>query len=308
MSTTTAEPGQRGGEVSSNRLARAGAITEVVLAFAVVHLAFRTVKHFTTWGELEAAAHLNFTPGAVMILFTFCVLLLCRRSFKAYGLDLARRGEDLKTGLVWGLFLVTGAGLLRLLGVRHQPGVAPPTMTEGLIYGFASLAAVLLLAWLLRRRSARLTRIPNLLGVLVFLAVLGSPLVVAWHYERPLGHILLTVLWLTLGAGFGEETFYRGYIQSRVNQSFGRPFRVLGVQFGAGLFVSSLLFGFLHALNSVDYFDGRFTFAWGFGIAATCVGLFYGCLREATGGIVAGAVTHGTVDVLVIVPGLISGP
>src|SRR5438105_12072252 len=65
----------------------------------------------------------------------------------------------------------------------------------------------------------------------------------------------------------GEEMFYRGYIQSRVNEAFGRPLRFLGVQFGAGLLVSALLFGFLHPLNMVDYFHGQLTFAWGFGIA-----------------------------------------
>src|SRR6266436_1317093 len=114
-------------------------------------------------------------------------------------------------------------------------------------------------------------------------------------------------LTVPFGAGCGEEIFYRGYIQSRVSESFGRPFRFLGVQFGLGLLVSSLLFGFLHALNSFDYFEGRFTFAWGFCIANIFTGLFYGCLRESTGSVWAGAVTHATLDVLVIVPGLISG-
>ncbi len=61
------------------------------------------------------------------------------------------------------------------------------------------------------------------------------------------------------------------------------------------------------ALNSVDYFQGRFTFVWGFGLAALCTGLLYGCLRESTGSILAGVVTHAVLDVLVIVPGLISG-
>src|SRR6185295_1399554 len=102
-------------------------------------------------------------------------------------------------------------------------------------------------------------------------------------------------------------SFYRGYIQSRVNESFRRRWRFMGVPFGMGLVVSSLLFGFLHALNSVDYFEGRFTFAWGFGVANVFTGLLYGCLREMTGSVVAPIVTHATLDVLVIIPGLIAG-
>jgi hypothetical protein len=71
----------------------AAAIAEVLFAFVFVHLAFRAIKQFTSLGRLEGAAHLNFTPGVVMILFTVGVLLLCRRSFPAYGLGLARLGE-----------------------------------------------------------------------------------------------------------------------------------------------------------------------------------------------------------------------
>jgi membrane protease YdiL (CAAX protease family) len=243
----------------------------------------------------------------MMILFTICVLLLFRRSFADYGWTCERWPEHVKTGLLCGLLLVGGAGILRLLGVCHQPGVTPPTMVEGVIYAVFSLAAVFLFAGFLQRRRTLLNYAPAAATVLVFAVVPCVPLIVALIYGRSFSHTLLTVLWLLLGAGFGEEVFYRGYIQSRLNESFGRPFCMLGIQFGAGLIVSSLLFGFLHALNSVDYFEGRFSFAWGFGIANICTGLFYGCLREATGGILAGAVAHGTLDLLVIVPGLISG-
>src|SRR5258706_15724424 len=93
----------------ANCLARVTAIVEVVLAFVFVHVAFRAFKHFTALGRLEGAAHVNFTPGVVMILFTVCVLLLCRRSFSAYGLSLANFSGNFKIGLLWGVLLVTGA-------------------------------------------------------------------------------------------------------------------------------------------------------------------------------------------------------
>jgi membrane protease YdiL (CAAX protease family) len=240
-----------------------------------------------------------------MTLFTVGVLLLFGRSFAAYGLAFWRRKGDVTMGLLWGFVLVSGAGMLRLLGVRHEPGVQPPTMVEGVIYASACLLAVLLFAWFLQRRTF-LCHVPIAVSLLLLLGVMCAPLVVALRYGRPFGHTLLTVLWLVFGAGFGEEIFYRGYIQSRLNAAFGRPFCVLKIQFGAGLLISSLLFGLLHAPNSIDYFEGRFSFAWGFGIANICTGLFYGCLREVTGGVLAGAVTHGTLDVLVIIPSLIS--
>jgi membrane protease YdiL (CAAX protease family) len=128
----------------------------------------------------------------------------------------------------------------------------------------------------------------------------------AVHFNRPVLRELLGVAWLFVGAGFGEEMFFRGYIQSRVNETFGRPFQLLGLDFGFGLGVSSLLFGFLHALNSVDYFHGHYEFAWWYGVQNCFIGLFYGCVREKTGGVLAGGVTHGLTDVLARVPALIS--
>jgi membrane protease YdiL (CAAX protease family) len=272
--------------------------------FAFVHISFRAVKYFTDLGRLDAAAGLNFTPGMVMILFTMGVLLLCRRSFPQYGLTLTRWRESLRLGLLWGLLLIGGAGLLALFRIRHQAGGPPPRVPEGIAYGLGCLPAVLLFAWLVRRQWMFLNRVPIWLCVALFASLFFLPLLLAWHYGRPVWHALLTVTWPVIGAGIGEEVFYRGYIQSRVNEAFGRPFCFWGVQYGAGLLVSSVLFGFLHALNSVDYFHGRFTFAWGFGVAALGTGLLFRCLRESSGSVVAGVVAHSVLDVLARVPAL----
>jgi hypothetical protein len=35
-------------------------------------------------------------------------------------------------------------------------------------------------------------------------------------------------------AGLGEEVSFRGFVQSRQNESFGRPWRLLGVDLGPG--------------------------------------------------------------------------
>ncbi len=242
-----------------------------------------------------------------MISFTLIILALCKRSFVAYGLTLAGWRDNLKLGLFVGLLLVGGAGLLAVIGVRHEPGRRFPTMTEGIVYGLAALLAVLLLPLLLKKQRVLWDRIPTTLCLLLLFGLLSSPLIIAVIFNRPVAHTLFYCLWLIFGAGCGEEIFYRGYLQSRINETFGRPFHFLQAQFGIGLLISSLLFGFLHTLNPVDYFHHRFTFAWGFGIANVATGLLYGILREATGGVLAGAATHAILDVLVIIPGLISG-
>ena len=58
---------------------RVGAVIEVLLTFGLVHVGFRAIKHFTIVGAWERAAHTNFTPGVVMILFTMLVIVIGSR-------------------------------------------------------------------------------------------------------------------------------------------------------------------------------------------------------------------------------------
>ena|SRR2546422_3136032 len=172
---------------------RWAAMVEIMVAFALVHVAFRSFKHFTEPGRLEMAARVNFSPGAAMIL--------------------------------------------------------------------ATLLLTIVLAMILSKDRAPFRMLWPVSVFVLILIVFALPLAVALNKDKPLAPVLLVVLWTVFGAGFGEEMFYRGYIQSRVDLAWGKPFRIAGVNFGAGLIVSSLLFGFLHALNTVDYFHRRFDFA-----------------------------------------------
>lgn len=74
---------------------------------------------------------------------------------------------------------------------------------------------------------------------------------------------------------------------------------------GASEILSSLLFGFIHVLNTVDYFNGRWDFAWWWWLPNFVVGLFFGVLREKAGSVLAGSIIHGLTDVLAEVPSLL---
>lgn len=110
--------------------------------------------------------------------------------------------------------------------------------------------------------------------------------------NRPFGELVGLMAWQLFATAFGEEVFFRGYMQTRLNEVFPRQWSVRGIRFGAGLFFTALLFGLLHAFNTVDYFNGRFTFAWTLAFSTTLTGLLFGLLREATGSIVPGIVVH----------------
>jgi len=105
---------------------RVAAIVEVVLAFALTHLAYRALKHFTVIGQWEGAARTNFTPGVVTVAFTVLVLLLCRRSFEAYGLSTKRWSYHLNLGLVCSLLLILVEAIGLIVTRVHIDASRPP--------------------------------------------------------------------------------------------------------------------------------------------------------------------------------------
>jgi len=95
--------------------------------------------------------------------------------------------------------------------------------------------------------------------------------------------VISTVIWQFFLSGFGEEILYRGYCQSRIKEEFGCPFKFLGVEFGVGLVISSLLFASLHALNPFNPLIGKSELAWWWGFWNFFAGLFFGFVREKDG-------------------------
>jgi membrane protease YdiL (CAAX protease family) len=286
--------------------ARAVALIEVLAAFAFVHITYRAIKQFTVIGTWEGAAGGNFTPGIVMMVFTALVLLIFRRDFKAYGLTLERWKENLSLGLCCTVSTLAFGGLGLVLSgfafdALHPPNPHEPTPWSQLavVLTFVALGSVVALA--IVAYSGRLFRgLPAVISVALIAGVLIAVPLAANYLDRP--SVWALVLSNFVGAGFGEEIFFRGYLQSRVDQTFGRPYQCLGFEFGMGLLVSSLLFGLIHALNTVDYFHGKFDFGWRMGLQSIAVGLFYGLIKARTGSVLPGAIEHGLSDVLVCIP------
>src|SRR5262245_8788015 len=102
---------------SRQRWDRALAIVEVVTAFALTHIAYRAIKQFTIVGAWDVAAHMNLTPGAVMIGITLVVLVVCRRSFEAYGLGCKQWRYWLALGLT-GSLIILAIGAIGFLATR----------------------------------------------------------------------------------------------------------------------------------------------------------------------------------------------
>lgn len=87
-----------------------------------------------------------------------------------------------------------------------------------------------------------------------------------------------------------EEFFYRGYLQTRLDEVLPKGGRLLGVPVGWGLWISSILFAFGHSIVSVQW--------WHFAIFFP--GVLFGLLREKTGGVLAPAFLHAACNVGVV--------
>lgn len=110
-------------------------------------------------------------------------------------------------------------------------------------------------------------------------------------------HGLPDDLWLQipyqlLCVGFAEEFFYRGYMQTRLNQLY-RPdrWRLFGASFGWSLPITALLFTAGHSLVTWQWWQPFIIFP----------ALIFGWLRARTGNILAGTLFHAFANTAMIV-------
>jgi membrane protease YdiL (CAAX protease family) len=273
-------------------------ILEVVAVFILANLLGRFLITDSGLRAQEMALFgWSFSGGILFVLVPAAVIWLFRRRWSDYGVSLANWAENVDTGMTAYLLLLilpwgAGFGLLALTGIPLH------SLASALILGCANLAALGALLVILRRRAGRPPQTPaqgrNNLLLLGFLLL--TPILAGAFSGKLTLPLVATVVWQFCLSGFGEEFVWRGYIQSRLNQDFGRPWQVFGVQFGPGLILASLLFGLTHALNTYDPASGQYALSWGWAVEATFSGLVFGVLREKTGSILACGIAHGAPD------------
>jgi hypothetical protein len=262
-----------------------------ILAVFVLMLILRVSARSTSIYQWEKQ-NLGYTY-TVMFLWigiTVLVILWTHRSWAEYGVSSLNWPSNLDLGFKAYLIripVVFGIGVTAWLGLNsNEPGgVAAITLIWGI--GLA------LMIWALNRQKEVKSGRTNVVAALLFLLF---PVVVALAVGRLSLVIVSTVIWQFVFSGFGEEFIYRGYFQSRLNQAFGQPARLFGIQFGVGLVIASLLFGLLHVVDSYDPAIGFSSLAWGALWGNFLAGLFLGVIREKTGTLLASSIAHGLPD------------
>lgn len=218
------------------------------------------------------------------------VIWLTHRNWAEYGVSLT----DWRTNLDIGIkaFLVRFIPDLGRAGVYFL-GLNPKT--QNIAIDIAWVIAIAVMIWVMNRHRPVASGRNNLIltAVLLLLSIL-----LGLAMKKLCVVIVSTIVWQFVLSGFGEEFAFRGYFQLRLNQAFGRPLRLFGIQFGVGLIVASLLFGLLHAFNSYDPMIGFASLGWGSAIGSAMAGFFFGVIREKTGTLLAPGIAHGLPDAL----------
>lgn len=263
---------------------RAFAVAEVAVVLALFAGLLRSLRGtpFASWQtELFGAALV--TSTLLFFVLPMAFLVATRRNPGRYGLATDGLSYHGRVGLrAAGVLLPVGLlfPLIGLLGSTHEEWLGGLMLTAGItVAGFLAV-----------KQSADLdTRAPRTIsavGTGVYLAVLAAGLLACAAFNL-VSAVLVGIVQKLIFVGFLEEFFFRGYVQSRLNDAFNRPYRVAGVGFGLGLFVSAAVFGLAHPLTSLEGIP------WPWALWTAAGGLVFGFLREKTGSALAPAIAHG---------------
>jgi membrane protease YdiL (CAAX protease family) len=264
-------------------------IFEILLVFAVL-VALRVALRSTSVVQWEGQnLGWSYVIPLLWIGIIVLVMRLTHRSWAEYGVSTAnwRTGLDIgmKAYLVRFIPIVIGTGGAFWVGLSGTGNLAYRTLI--------SVIALALMVWVINRQKEVKSGRSNVIVTVLLLLV---PVGVALAMGQLSLVIVSTVVWQFVFSGFGEEFIFRGYFQSRLNQAFGRPMRLFGIQFGPGLIVAALLFGLLHAFNGYDPAVGFSSLNWDWALSSALGGLFFGVIREKTGNLLAPGIAHGLPD------------
>ncbi len=298
---------------------RGSSILEAIIVFIGGWFGFYILRFYTGFT----------TFGLSQFLVPLLIIALTRRKWADYGFTTKQWPDSTEIGLNAYLLALIPVGamlLLPLLGLGYRD------VLGGTIMGACSLVALLLLLRIIehrdrtrghtnavtapllstsrdesaeKRNRTKIAPPPsqNALGrknLIIIAILLAFPILLSLVLRpRPpiqTGDVAYWDLWQFFVSGFGEETLFRGYFQSRINSEFGRPYAFRGVHFGPGIIIASVLFGITHVLNPFDPLAGTFTLAWGWGIMTFCSGLFFGFIRERTNDLIGPGIAHGLPD------------
>lgn len=257
---------------------KAKAVIEVVIVFSLTLFLMALVGRSPV-GEWERqVTDRVFIEYAMMIVIPLLILVVARRNLTSYGLALSHFRYHLDIAAAAFIPVAIASVPLAFIDSLQWSGA--------LIMVGVEIALLFALGWLLKRKPTQTET-----GILV-----GAVLVTTYSRvveKATIGNAFSALIFYIFFLGLGEELLFRGYIQSRLNAAWGRPFQFFGVNWGWGIMITSVLFGMMHVLNIYSLIMGDWQLEWWWGVWTFFGGLVLGFVREKTGSIVASTILHG---------------
>jgi len=225
------------------------------------------------------------TSALLFFALPVLVTLIANRNRHAIAYNFSNWNHHLRVGGKAIAYILPATPLfpvIAFLGTTHEEWLGALILTAGF-----SIAG-----WLYISNSSNATdtatgqKNDRSLGIPVGFLIAG---LVVSYLVNPVAPILAGIIRVLLFVGFLEEYFFRGYVQSRLNDYFGKPFKFKNVEFGMGLILAAAIFGLFHPLTVI----GSTPWPWALWTAA--MGLVFGFLREKTGSVVSSAFLHGVI-------------
>jgi len=253
------------------------AVIEVLIVFSLTLLLIALVSLSPIGRWERQLSNRFFVEYAVMIAFPLLLLVITRRSLASYGLSLRNIPYHLDVMATAFVPVAIGSTFFAFINYRQWSG--------SLILACVEVVVLVAVGWLLKHKPTH--------GDGVLIGVTIPTAFAALVFRATVGNAVSAFVFYVCFLGLGEELLFRGYIQSRLNLAFGRPYQFFGVHWGWGVIIASALFGLMHVLNLGGLAGGRWRLAWWWGFWTFFGGLVFGFVREKTGSIVAPMLLHG---------------
>ncbi len=265
---------------------RLNALLEVVLIFILL-----LIIPMLSIEVLKRLLPINLTIIYDLIFAAIILILLVatRRDFSQYGVSLSNFNNDLRVVAICIIPLL----LTQIPNFIFNAGSLGGT----LLYCAGQLIMLFVIVKLLSSMPGKDQKVSIGTRVIVpaiCLIVMSSVTIFA---STLISTLIIELVILFVFVGPVEELIFRGYVQSRLNDSFGRPHQFFGINWGAGIIITSLLFGLWHVFKyPFNPFIGNYDLSLLSGVGAFFMGLTLGVIREKAGTIVAPAILHSTFD------------
>jgi membrane protease YdiL (CAAX protease family) len=254
------------------------ALAEVVVVFVLTLRLVAAVGVSPIGTTVRQATNRAFLEYAVMIAVPVLILLATRRNLASYGITFRNPRYHLEVTLTAFMPVALASVVLSFVDYKAWGGALILTATW--------IAVLFVIAFLLKRKPT--------LGGTAMLAVLPlAGLASVPTAQATLRNAVSALVFYVFFLGLGEEILFRGYIQSRLDIAFGRPFQFFGVPWGWGAVIASALFGLMHVINLGGLISQQWHLTPWWGFWTFSAGLVLAFVREKTGSIAASTLLHG---------------